>query len=219
MRSTTVAAAAAVLALTGPACGDAGRPPAGPAPTSTSAVPPPPAPANADRPRSAPASADRPRSAPASDPLLPAVLVAGRQRTRRARPLAWHWLVAGRVQDHRPAAGSRWPAPLRVPPGRALTFRVHQPELPVRVEARTFARDVDPSGRPRSAGRVVPCRRRPGGRCSFARRGGAVEVRLAAGRPRLVVLYCEWFVPPAERPAGTERNPIVSASWGFRLTR
>jgi hypothetical protein len=35
--------------------------------------------------------------------------------------------------------------------------------------------------------------------------------------PLLLVLYAEWYIPLSRRSTEAKSNPIVSASWGFRV--
>jgi hypothetical protein len=202
VRSMLTAIAVMSVALSGLACGDAGQPAAAPATV-------------------------RPSPAAALPTAIPEVRLLGMRRAQRGLLLTSHWLVGGRLRDRAPGTRVRWPAPAHgasssrgtVPSRRAasLRWRVATPSLPIRVELRTFFEGVDRRGVPRGTGRLVVCRRARA-RCRFAPSDTGVAIRLTPSdrHPTRVVLSCEWYIPPALRPAGTEDNPVISASWGFR---
>jgi hypothetical protein len=137
---------------------------------------------------------------------------------RRGVLLASHWLgPGGSVVDRLPQGVVRWPPALS---RAAAVVRVSTLKPPTRVELRIFRGRPGPSGAPERAGERLSCERGAGRAtgCVYAPTRHGVAVRLPTRHgPRLLVLYCEWYVPVPERPAAARENPVVSASWGFRL--
>lgn len=138
--------------------------------------------------------------------------------------LSSHWLVAdGSVVNSVPDETVTWPPPLTIPDQTMpLEMRLNTGSLPARVELRRFDGGVDASGIPVGLGELISCL--PNGPtsegCVALVKGAqiAVLVRSPAYKPVMhLVVYSEWYLPMAQRPALSRSNPVLSASWGFSL--
>jgi hypothetical protein len=136
--------------------------------------------------------------------------------------LSSHWLgMEGSVKDTDPEGRVvAWPEPLQIPTAVTSLFRVEMPQTPDRVDVRVFGGAIDAAGVPLGEARLVSCSRgEPNEGCRFAPKGGGINVELSNRIQRTTttrfVLYAEWYVPFAQRPAAARSNATVSASWGF----
>jgi hypothetical protein len=159
------------------------------------------------------------RAVPAA--YLRAEAPVSRDARQQGTLLSSHWLGReGTVTDTDPRGTVvAWPDPLEVPPIVTSTFRVDMPQIPDRVDVRVFDGHVDAAGVPLGEAQLVSCSHgEPNEGCGYAARGGAIDVELSKRtyQPTTrLVLYAEWYVPFAQRPAAARSNATVSASWGF----
>ena len=149
----------------------------------------------------------------------------GHYAHQRGIVIASHWL-GDNGSVHRTSPGGqvvRWPAPAAVLPSASLTIRVAGAQLPVRIELRTYPGRINSAGVPANPGSTTTCTRgttNPDA-CHYdvARSYLGVSLPAPAYRPtELIVVYAEWYIPAALRPAGQQATSIDSASWGFRVT-
>jgi hypothetical protein len=157
--------------------------------------------------------------APAA-PGAPAASDAGQPGTL----LSAHWIAPnGSVTQTEPEGKVvAWPAPLGIPKPAPLRLRVDMPQTPSNVDVRLFDGVIDAAGAPLHEPEIVSCTQgRPGREgCAYASSGGGVDVVLPDPPSRSqtrIVLYAEWYVPFAQRPAAARSSATVSASWGFVL--
>ena len=96
---------------------------------------------------------------------------------------------------------------------------------PTTVEKGRFPDTLDANGVPTSEPHFIACVDErasptvPKTTCRVENDQDGVSVRLmeTSAFP-VIVLYAEWYVPVAGRPADAGDDPVVSASWGFRTT-
>jgi hypothetical protein len=149
----------------------------------------------------------------------------GHVARQRATVIASHWLgTDGTVHATNPNGEVvRWPAPLAVLPSGSLTIRVAAPDLPVRMEVLSYPGNINPAGVPTRTGLTAACTRGApnADACRYSVTHSYLAVSLAAPAYRpsaLIVLYGEWYIPAALRPATRQGTSIDNASWGFRVT-
>jgi hypothetical protein len=149
----------------------------------------------------------------------------GHRARQRGIVIASHWLGAdGSVHQTSPGGEVvRWPAPVAVPPSAPLTIRLAAVQLPVRMEILTYPGSINAAGVPTGPGSTTTCTRgmtNPDAcRYNVARPCLVVSLAAPAYRPTaLIVVYAEWYIPAALRPAGQQATSIDSASWGFSVT-
>jgi hypothetical protein len=151
--------------------------------------------------------------------------VNGHHVRQRGIVIASHWLGED-GSLHRTSPAGRvvpWPIAAAVLPSASMTIRIVGAHLPVRMELRTYPSTINPAGVPTSTGSTTICT--PGttnpDACRYEVVNGYLAVPLPppADRPtELIVVYAEWYIPVAQRPAGQQAASIDSASWGFRVT-
>jgi hypothetical protein len=160
---------------------------------------------------------------------IPLAYLSGRGASPSARQrgilLSSHWPAPdGSIVDRTPDGVVAWPDPLRISDWRMpLRLRLATQASPIRVEVRVFDGTVDSSGVPKGQGQLLDCPPGAAGNttCSYAPSDGGVEVVLVPNRTdrasMLLVLWAEWYIPVGKRAAAARSNPVIGASWGFRL--
>lgn len=147
----------------------------------------------------------------------------GEDVRQRGVVLATHWRAKdGSVVETTPDGSVVWPHSLPQSGPPVLRFWIEATRLPVRVDLRIFDGPVDAAGVPVGTFTLLECQEQPHPQapCQFGldRGGVTADYPKPSGRlATLVVLYAEWFVPVRERSAAAGSDPVVSASWGFRL--
>lgn len=148
----------------------------------------------------------------------------GHHAQQRGIVIASHWLRDnGSVRRSSPGGRVvRWPAPAAVLPSAALTVRVAGAQRPVRIELLTYPGRINSAGVPVNPSSTMTCTRSMTSPdpCHYdlTRSYLAVSLPAPAYRPtELIVVYAEWYIPAALRPAGQTATSIDSASWGFRV--
>ena len=138
--------------------------------------------------------------------------------------LSAHWLAGnGSVTETDPEGKVvAWPSPLELHTPAPVRVWVDMPQMPSDVDIRLFDGAVDAAGAPLHHPRLVSCTEGRPGRtgCAYSSRDGGVDVEVPdpPSQPATrIVLYAEWYVPFAQRPAPAKSNATVSASWGFVL--
>jgi hypothetical protein len=131
---------------------------------------------------------------------------------------------AGEVRTMAPDGSPvRWPPPVPVPAG--VELRIPTLTHPTAVDVRLFQGAPDDNGVPTSEPHAIRCPEtlpsptatETG--CHLKNDQDGVLVRLTnTSAYSMIVLYAEWYVPVAGRPAKATDNAVVSASWGFRTT-
>ncbi len=118
----------------------------------------------------------------------------------------------------------RWPPAVPVS-GSGVDIRIPTRSRPTIVDVRLFPDALDDNGVPTSEPHVITCVDErasptvPKTKCRVENDQEGVSVRLTETSAfPVIVLYAEWYVPIAGRPADSRDNPVVSASWGFRTT-
>ncbi len=139
--------------------------------------------------------------------------------------LAYHWLNAdGSAADHVPDEQTIvWPAAIVPWSITEFHLRISTSEPPARVEIRSFPAATDSSGAPLREGTMVSCQTVSAVRsaCSWATRAEQVTIDVERPADRaaiLLVLYAEWYIPMAKRSADELVSPIISASWGWKVS-
>lgn len=138
--------------------------------------------------------------------------------------LSSRWLLPdGSVQSTAPGAGPvHWPAP--VPKAPLLSLRIDTAARPSILDIRLFHGGLDAAGVPTSSPQLVTCTdassspRPSASACQVTTDETGVSIVLAAPTTtNNIVLYAEWYISIANRPATAKDNPVVSASWGFAV--